>query len=348
MQAAEHGTVRQLESMVRGLRTVRDASDHAADGADEYVSHSWTADSQWRLCARLDPERGAVVEAALSAVARAEELCAADALVRLAEIGLAALGDGAAAPRALRGEERAAVVVHLDAARVPAEPVAGTEVDAPRPRERSRPYARIADGPGLPNQIVERLLCSGRIRTVLRDGRGGRSNVLELGRSHRVVTERQFRALMLRDGGCKHPGCDARRGVEAHHVRHWLYGGRTDLANLILLCKRHHHAHHDDEFSIVPLGRGWFRFLRRDDVELPDRIDPCALVGTTVPIEAEHSDVRSDAATPRWDGTRLDRDWAVVALAQHLVRTDDPAAGSREPSDHGGPPPTAKAHIDIA
>jgi hypothetical protein len=252
-------------------------------------------------------------------VAGAEDVSAADALVRLAEIGLAVLADGGQV-RTLRGDEQAAIIVHLDASRVPPEIVdeaaSGTE---PRSRERGRPFARVADGPGLPDEVVERLACSGRIRTVVRDGTGERSNVLQLGRSHRLVSDRRFRALLLRDGGCAHPGCRSRHGLEAHHVRHWLYGGRTDMANLVLLCRRHHHAHHDREFSITALGNGRFRFLR-DARELPERIDPAQLIDTFTPVEDEHADVAANAATPRRDGSRLDRDLAVCGIAQKLDR----------------------------
>ncbi|HEY8827550.1 MAG TPA: HNH endonuclease [Jatrophihabitantaceae bacterium] len=46
------------------------------------------------------------------------------------------------------------------------------------------------------------------------------------------MSERQFRALPLRDGGCTHRGCGSTQGLEAHHLRHWIHGGRTDLTNL--------------------------------------------------------------------------------------------------------------------
>ena len=32
---------------------------------------------------------------------------------------------------------------------------------------------------------------------------------------------------------------------DAHHLRHWLHGGPTDLANLALLCRTHHRAVHE-------------------------------------------------------------------------------------------------------
>ncbi|HEX2374877.1 MAG TPA: HNH endonuclease signature motif containing protein [Actinomycetota bacterium] len=44
---------------------------------------------------------------------------------------------------------------------------------------------------------------------------------------------------------------------EAHHVRHWLHGGPTDLANLVLLCRAHHRAVHEGGWRLArgPDGR---------------------------------------------------------------------------------------------
>ena len=72
---------------------------------------------------------------------------------------------------------------------------------------------------------------------------GTPSELLDLGRTTRVVSAAQRRSLAVRDGGCVFPGCD--RPVawcDAHHLRHWLHGGPTDLANLVLLCRAHHRA----------------------------------------------------------------------------------------------------------
>ena len=69
---------------------------------------------------------------------------------------------------------------------------------------------------------------------------------LEVGRATRVVSAAQRTALAVRDGGCRYPDCD--RPVawcDAHHLRHWLHGGPTDLGNLVLLCRRHHRAVHE-------------------------------------------------------------------------------------------------------
>jgi hypothetical protein len=65
------------------------------------------------------------------------------------------------------------------------------------------------------------------------------------------------------------------------------------------------------------LGNERFRFFRPDGTELPAHVDPGTLAAGP-PIEHEHAHVAATAATIRWDGTRLDSDWAVAGLAQGL------------------------------
>ena len=73
--------------------------------------------------------------------------------------------------------------------------------------------------------------------------------VLQLGRSRRIATRSQTIALIARDSGCSFPGCDtAPEWTERHHVIPWVEGGRTDLDNLTLLCRYHHHNF---------LAKGW-------------------------------------------------------------------------------------------
>jgi len=311
---AEHGTVRQLEEVVRGLRTVDDNSRDEPRGAGEYVRRRWRDDSRWGLSARLDPENGALVDAALAAVAKKEELNQAEALVRMAEIALASLADDGDAP-SLRGDQFAAVQLEVDAAALLAAPDPDDAEPQPGSREPDRPAGRIVDGPGLPQRVLDRLLCSGRLRTLLLDPD---RQPLDVGWNNRVVSTRQWVALLARDGGCRHPGCGSRIGLEAHHVKHWRRGGLTIMANLVLLCRRHHHAHHDGEFAIEALGRGRFRFVCADGRELPAHVDPAAASTTRAPIESEHRDVHAAAATTRWDGSRLALDYAVAGLAQNL------------------------------
>jgi predicted restriction endonuclease len=37
----------------------------------------------------------------------------------------------------------------------------------------------------------------------------------------------------------------------AHHLLHWALGGPTDIWNLILLCRYHHHAVHEGGWIIT-------------------------------------------------------------------------------------------------
>ena len=79
--------------------------------------------------------------------------------------------------------------------------------------------------------------------------RGGRP--LYLGRSVRLATPAQRRALRARDGGCAFPGCACSEGIEAHHLLEWSDGGLTDIDQMVLLCRRHHRLLHSGEFTIT-------------------------------------------------------------------------------------------------
>jgi hypothetical protein len=80
---------------------------------------------------------------------------------------------------------------------------------------------------------------------------GPATQPLEVGRTTRTVSRAQRNALVVRDGGCVFPDCGRpQTWCEAHHLRHWLYGGPTDLANLVLLCWAHHRAVHEGGWQL--------------------------------------------------------------------------------------------------
>lgn len=87
---------------------------------------------------------------------------------------------------------------------------------------------------------------------------------LDLGRSRRLASAGQWRALLVRSAGrCEIPGCTApSTHGHAHHVTYWERGGPTDLANLLVVCTHHHGLLHAG-FSVasgLDAGR-----LRRPD-----------------------------------------------------------------------------------
>jgi hypothetical protein len=99
------------------------------------------------------------------------------------------------------------------------------------------------------SKTIERLACDSSIARILLNSE---SQVIDVGRSKRVVSEPGRRALAARDGHCRWTQCDrpASRSA-AHHVVHWLHDGSTDLDNLILLCHRHHWMVHEGGWQIV-------------------------------------------------------------------------------------------------
>ncbi len=96
------------------------------------------------------------------------------------------------------------------------------------------------------------------------------ARILDIGRKTRTIPPALRRALYLRDGGCRFPGCGV-RFTEGHHVEHWALGGRTELANLISLCRFHHRAVHEEGFEVRRTRNGDFRFFDRTGWPLPQR-----------------------------------------------------------------------------
>ncbi len=76
-------------------------------------------------------------------------------------------------------------------------------------------------------------------------------HVLDVGRSYRTAPPKLRRALTVRDGGCAVPGCDLDASrCEAHHITYWEHHGQTAIANMVLLCAKHHHMVHTGTWRI--------------------------------------------------------------------------------------------------
>jgi hypothetical protein len=149
---------------------------------------------------------------------------------------LTTLADAAAdAERRAGDPPRREVVVHVDAAVLADDAAAGR--------------AYVEGGPALSPPQARRMLCEATVLTMLEKDR----QPLAVGRRKRRATKAQRRALLRRDGGCARPGCPEARieRLHAHHLRHWLFGGPTDLANLVLLCDTDHGLVHDLELVMT-------------------------------------------------------------------------------------------------
>lgn len=104
------------------------------------------------------------------------------------------------------------------------------------------------DGLDLPAGVVRRLACDADlIPAVL----GTHSEVLDVGRRHRLVTAALWTALVLRDRHCAFPACTRPPVMcHAHHIVHWVNGGVTALHNLVVLCGHHHRVIHDSPWEV--------------------------------------------------------------------------------------------------
>jgi hypothetical protein len=293
LQAAARLDPPRLRTLVAHLRDVADPDGAQARVERQHQRRGlWVSPTLAGMVAidgLLDPEAGETLQAALEPLARptaaADDRTAsqrrADALTELARRALA----GGRLPQT--GGVRPQVTVTVELASLlgqPASPGASGGVVGPLPAETARRLAcdatltrvlvtrhphpavegdgdttdhpaqahdRDVDPPGTLTTRLQAALA------LLPPALGGpATQPLEVGRATRVVSPAQRTALVVRDGGCRFPGCDRPPAwCEAHHVRHWLHGGPTDLGNLVLLCCAHHRAVHEGGQRLHPPHR---------------------------------------------------------------------------------------------
>ena len=196
----------------------------------------------------LDSEGAAVIDAALAALSAPVtgpdgERDDRSAAQRRADALVEAVRRGVSSPGEMPKSDKAQVTVTI-----PLKDLVG---------EGARGGGVTMTGQVLAPSVVRRMACdAGIIPVVL----GGDGEVLEMGRSARLFTPGQRRAVWLRDQGCTFPGCTMPpQWCDAHHVDWWSRGGDTDVDNAALLCQRHHTLVHtrDLRATVSPTGVTW-------------------------------------------------------------------------------------------
>jgi hypothetical protein len=127
--------------------------------------------------------------------------------------------------------------------------------------------ATLDTGGSLSAAAVRTLACDADILPIVL---GSRSQILDVGRTSRLVTLGIWLALVARDQHCAFPGCSRPPvACDAHHMRPWADGGITALHNLVLLCRTHHTMLHTTpwEVRINPLDE-------HPEFLPPARLDP--------------------------------------------------------------------------
>ncbi len=201
----------------------------------------------------------------------------------------------------------------IPCAGVPATPQPATE----RPAAPTRGQSALDEAGGIrvSAETARRLACDAA-RVTLQHGPAGQ--ILSVGRRTRTLSPALRRALAARDRHCRFPGCTATR-CDGHHIRHWARGGATALDNLVLLCRRHHRAVHEEGFGVTLGDDGEAHFVRPDGEPLPEApASPTVTGAPLAPMTARlaRAGIRfgPHTATPAWRGERLDVDWAVSVL----------------------------------
>jgi len=120
--------------------------------------------------------------------------------------------------------------------------------------------AKLDTGEHISAGLARRIACdAGIIPAVL----GGRSEVLDLGRSRRFHSRGQRIKATIEQGGCIEEGCDAPPGfTQMHHATKWSEGGGTN-GDGWMLCPSAHRRVHDSRFTHELLPNGKLRFHRR-------------------------------------------------------------------------------------
>jgi len=301
LMIAKHGTAHHVEKLVSKYRTakrVQDASSANEQYRDRELSHYYDHDGGLIIKARFPAEQGTLIVKALEmamdkdfvgAASRRDRagtalpqddphidddpdvtaetsepepiaVRRADALANIAETYLNnSESSGSTA-------DRYQVVVHVvGAAREHREEElvgaasAATDVTAET--------SHIDDGPHVTAETSRRIACDCSVVGIKEDENG---EPLSIGRRSRSIPPPMRRALGIRDGGCRFPGCTNSRFVDGHHIKHWADGGETSLDNLVLLCRHHHHLVHEGGFDCKKSADGEIYFTDQRQKPLPN------------------------------------------------------------------------------
>jgi hypothetical protein len=244
--ALDEGGIERREKERRDLRSVR---------------MWWDASGMYCGSWRLPAEEGMVIASAFDDLLSPRR--GGPRFVRLEE---KALADEVFAD--VRTTEQIAADALVDMIRLAVDADPGTFFGRRRPAVRvivTEAHVRARSGHGyieghsdpVSFATIERHLCDTGAIAIGFDDDGQCVNV---GRNKRFFTERQRTGMAVRDGGCMAVGCDRPPSYcEAHHIDQWARDdGKTDIADGILFCRRHHLWMHNNGWQVIRVGGSYF------------------------------------------------------------------------------------------
>jgi hypothetical protein len=258
VDAAQKQPLNVLKLRCRRVKAAgRDHHDvYQAIRRGRYLRHWTDAEGAVRFDARLTPDDGARVVAAVKAradllagearkagITESGNALAADALVRLAENGSNGSEPGRRVGRARDSGPGPATMIHV---RVDHQALRRGHVE---PRE-------VCEIPGIgpiPVEVARELAADSILSVLVTDG----IDVTTVAHAGRTIPASLRRALVERDPVCVVPGCEVRDHLEIDHVHPVGIGGQTSMANLARLCHWHHYLKTHQQHRLERAGRGW-------------------------------------------------------------------------------------------
>lgn len=251
LEVAKHVAPSEFHAKVRQIRAVMhpdDLDEAWLKGMDKRDIRLAKTTEGWHVTGFLDIETGAKLNTILQNLSvprdadddRASSQRRMDALD---QICTTVLGHGLPADNGIRPQIN--VTVEAETLQALANDEARRTLDLDLQPATLEGFGPI--GPGL----LAHLLCGAELTTFLVKAVGKNTNVLDVGRTERLATPRQAKAVRLRQlGVCAAPGC--RHPISHnHHVTWWSQGGRTDLDNLIGLCRKCHTLVHAGRLDLA-------------------------------------------------------------------------------------------------
>ena len=305
LDIAKSATASQLDRIIAGWRRAH-AHDSGEIGSEHrrHARFRATDAGMVRLTAQLGPEEALIVQRALEL---ANSPAGDSAAPRAGESGHSPAGE-----LATELADALVAVARGYLERQPTTRGTGCELimmTTPEQLEKGPEGVGgfLRDGTPLPLHVARMLACDGQ-RVDVRVGESG--EVLDVGRSRRTIPTAIGRALALRDGGCRVPGCERSRHLQAHHVHTWAEGGETSVDNLVLLCPGHHWLVHEGQMRVV-VHEGELEVLNAHGLTMK-AVPRHACHGIDEDVVASRLEAWLDEAqesgdlTPTWDGSRLD------------------------------------------
>lgn len=332
---ARHGTAHHVEKLVRGYgraNRLRESATNTTPKSPRELTTRWDDDGCLVVTARLPAEQGALLLKAMElaldrqfAAAREIKDAASETNYVTAETpvrekesiatrradALAEIAEAYLENETPQGStaNRYQVVVH-----VTAETSSAKHLDLPR----------LDDGPRVTAETSRRIGCDCSIVPIFKNSQG---EPLSVGRKTRAIPPSIQRALRVRDGGCRFPGCTHSRHTDGHHIKHWADGGETSLKNLVTLCRHHHRLVHEGGFGCELNRYGAVVFKSPRGNVIPEAFEMKAPAAVNEPMvwikqQVECGHIDSKTCVTRWEGERCDWPLAIGHLfVEHDLRT---------------------------